>query len=455
MAIPHEGSNMHRISIAPLLACALLYASASLAGDGYESAFPYEVRAASADVPLRCGPGDSFYVTELLGRGDLLTVYRQTPGGWLAVRPPEASYSLLAARYARATSEQDVMEVVDDHAVSWVGSTDTQPDDLKWQVRLKAGERVVVLGEQACQTYAGGPVELHYRIAPPAGEFRWIHERDVRHASQVKIEEPAARSDIQLTNFRVVVEETEDSPPDDGFVARRPRTATTNAPTTNAPTADDPNQDDTAPNDHRERPRSRRTAVRDRATRQADMPPLNAAEFEARRRDLDVRLSLMVAKPIADWHFDELSDEVSELIARGGTTVDRGRAQLLAEKLDEFEQLHARYQTIGIAGRRSRGAAAPAELGSHSPPPPAGVDPRFDGAGWLYPVYSKNQASPPYALLSADGTILQFVSPAPGLNLNRYLRTEVGVFGQHSAGSSLDKPHVTAQRVVSLERHRR
>jgi len=35
------------------------------------------------------------------------------------------------------------------------------------------------------------------------------------------------------------------------------------------------------------------------------------------------------------------------------------------------------------------------------------------------------------------------------------LRKEIGVFGQQAAGSRLEKPHVTAQRVVSLERYRR
>jgi hypothetical protein len=70
-------------------------------------------------------------------------------------------------------------------------------------------------------------------------------------------------------------------------------------------------------------------------------------------------------------------------------------------------------------------------------------------------VHSTKRAAPPYALLDGEGRILHFVSPAPGLNLHRYLRKEIGIYGQRSFISSLEKPHVTAHRVVDLNRHRR
>lgn len=445
---------MHRLLIAPALACAVFNSAASFAGN-YESAFPYEVRTVAAAVPLRCGPGDAFYVTELLDQGRPLTVYRQAAGGWLAVRPTEDSYSLLAARYTRLTTAQDVVEIVDDHAVSWVGAADEQPAEFKWQVRLKPGEKVVVMGEETRRAYPGGPRELHYRIAPPAGEFRWIHEQDVRHASQVKRTEPTSPGTVQLANFRVPVEEADSGPPHDGFVAREPRTTSPSTSLTKTGITDLGITVDRATDVRGERTRAARRAPRSRSTSQADPSPLKAPEFEQRLRDLDVQLSLMVAKPIEDWQLVELGDEVSDLIARGGSTVDRGRAQLLAEKIDAFEQLQARYETIWNNAKVASAAVTPEETAPSRPPRSSDIDPRFDGAGWLYPVHSRNQASPPYALLDADGMIIQFVSPAPGLNLNRYLRQEIGVFGQQSAGSTLDKPHVTAQRVVSLERHRR
>ena len=430
---------MHRFLIASTTACAFLSSVASVAGD-YESAFPYKVQIVAADASLRCGPGESFYVTERLDRGRSLTVYRKTSRGWLAVRPTKASISLVAARYARTTTEQDVFEIVGDHAVSWVTSTDVQPSEFKWQVRLKLGEKVVVMGEEHRRTYPGGPRELHYRIAPPAGEFRWIHEDDVRHVSHVEEFEPALKGNVQLTDFRVVVEEPDSEPRRDDFVARRQRSSTTST-------------DETG--DSGERPRLLRRAGREPVAPQSDLPPFSAVEFEARLHDLDVQLSLMVTKPVDDWQLAALAEDVNGLISRGGTTVDRGRGQLLAEKMDEFVQLLSRYQTAGVTMNPSNAAENAAEVESAGPPTPSGVDPRFDGVGWLYPVHSRNQASPPYALLDADGAILQFVSPAPGFNLHRYLRKEIGVFGQQAISACLGKPHVTAQRVVSLKRHRR
>ena len=448
---------MHRFLIASSLACAALGSPAGFAGQ-YDSAFPYEVQTTTADAPLRCGPGDDFYVTERLGRGHSLTVYRQASGGWLAVRPTESSHSFLATRYARATTDSDVVEVVDDHAVSWVGSGDATPNELKWQVRLKPGEKVVVLGRETRRTYAGGPRELHYRIPPPSGEFRWVHEKNVRHASQVEGDEPAPRDSIQLTDFRVVVQEPDVEPRRDGFVARRPRTDVTSADATSADaTSTNATSADAivGRRDIDDGSRQARRAEGEPVIPQSKLPALDSATFEKRLRDLDVRLSLMVVKPVEDWTLDGLGEEVDRLIAQGGTTVDRGRAQLLAEKMGEFERLQSRYKTTGIDLKRAGLGMTPDSAEPALPPAATGIDPRFDGAGWLFPVHSRNQASPPYALLDADGTILQFISPAPGLNLHRYLQKEIGVFGQQAVIASLDKPHVTAQRVVSLKRHRR
>jgi hypothetical protein len=329
------------------------------------------------------------------------------------------------------------MAIVGQHAVSWVGSDDAPPDEFKWQLRLKSGERVVVIGEEQLQTYPGGPRELHYRIAPPAGEFRWIHESDVRHASQIKVIEPRVKRDIQLTDFRVVVGELETEPRRDGFVARKQLNSTTS--TGDAGGGRDPV----------------RRASQEAVVSQTDLPALTPAEFDERLRDLDLKLALAVAKPVDDWQLSDLSEDANELISRGPTTVDRGRAQLFVEKLDEFVRLRSRYQTAGITSRPASVDRTASSVQPARPTPSSGFDPRFDGVGWLYPVHSRNQASPPYALLDANGTILHFVSPAPGFNLHRYLRKEIGVFGHQAISASLDKPHVTAERVVSLARHRR
>lgn len=97
-----------------------------------------------------------------------------------------------------------------------------------------------------------------------------------------------------------------------------------------------------------------------------------------------------------------------------------------------------------------RGASADAELAA-----------RFDGSGWLMLNISKRRDLPQWAITNDDGDILHLVSPAPGVNLHRYLRQEVGVTGtrgqiriRDASGREIVKPHITAERIVLLDRHR-
>src|SRR5690349_13195071 len=59
---------------------------------------PYEARVIVSGAQVQSGPGDNYYATDNLNQGDAVEVYREKPGGWLAIRPPEGSYSWVAAR---------------------------------------------------------------------------------------------------------------------------------------------------------------------------------------------------------------------------------------------------------------------------------------------------------------------------------------------------------------------
>ena len=82
----------------------------------------------------------------------------------------------------------------------------------------------------------------------------------------------------------------------------------------------------------------------------------------------------------------------------------------------------------------------------------AGV--KYDGVGWLMPVYSQDRSTPPFALLDDDGKMLQYVTPAPGVNLRRYARKNVGIFGTRLLPQAGKSNRLTAYRVIDLERHR-
>jgi hypothetical protein len=134
---------------------------------------------------------------------------------------------------------------------------------------------------------------------------------------------------------------------------------------------------------------------------------------------------------------------VEALVESGADPVSRGRARLVLDKIKQFED------AFGSGGK-------PAAVGSAEPSPPLSsslADPRYDAQGWLKPVVSKKSDKPaaPFAVVDADGKPLCFISPSPGLNLNRYLNKQVGLYGRRGYLEELKKPHLVAERVIELD----
>ncbi len=147
-----------------LLACLALVLSHSAAT---AAEFPYIAYVSSDDVYVRSGPGKNYYPTAKLKRGEQVEVYRHDPGGWYAIRPPRQSFSWVSARQLDP-AEKNLAVVNTDRAVARVGSIFSDMRDVI-QVRLNQGERV-----ERVELEPVGDGKW-YKIAPPAGEFRWIH----------------------------------------------------------------------------------------------------------------------------------------------------------------------------------------------------------------------------------------------------------------------------------------
>jgi hypothetical protein len=201
---------------------------------------------------------------------------------------------------------------------------------------------------------------------------------------------------------------------------------------------------------------------------------------------LELELATMVSQEMRAWRLDTLRSRVEAVLTQLDDPRQAARGQRLLRRIGDFENLLDRAVAASQEPARSNktrllppvAAALPdaspgAGLVPNELPPddvigtatpqaePAGTEPAiapavdFDGSGWLVPVHATRGTVPPYALLDAQGDVLQYVSPTPGLNLQRYLRKQVGVFGQRGQVRSLNKPHVTAERVVDLTRHLR
>lgn len=386
--------------------------------------FPQNATVGPDGATVRSGPGEAFYATDELAAGSTVEIWQRGTSGWLAIRPPESSFSLVPAASLLRTAGSNVAEVAGTDVVAWIGSNRDHTGDHKWQVQLEAGERVVVLGTVQLRLHEAAAEAKVARIKPPAGEFRWIRDRDLEKKSPTQ-SPPVAESPIRLADHQVPAATAEDEvnklPAADGFVARK-------GPSTGARTADRA---------------TRTTAASARGTEPA---------FEEALRNTELRLSLMAAQPASRWDFESLRDEAQALVERGESTLDRARAQRLLDQVEDFDSLKRRF--VLLHGEQATEDPATPSQGNDADAEPL-VAPRFDATGWLFPVYSRERVAPPYALLDDEGRIVQFISPAPGLNLHRYLRKQIGVYGEKSIAPNVNKPHVVAHRVVDLERHRR
>lgn len=163
---------------------------------------PYVVFVAHEGAYTRCGPAGDYYRTDPLRLGQELEVYLETDDGWLGVRPPTGSFSWVPAEQVEAEVDETAGVVIREDAVAWIGTHLGRARKYQWQVQLAVGEPVTILGK--AQRNAGSGPQMWYRIAPPSGEFRWVHRSQIAETSEElvqmhrKIEDPDPEKEIVL-----------------------------------------------------------------------------------------------------------------------------------------------------------------------------------------------------------------------------------------------------------------
>ena len=140
--------------------------------------FPYQAIVSKDDAQVRSGPGIVHYATGKLAQNSTAEVYRHDPGGWCAIRPTAGCFSLIPES-AIEIIEAGIGEVTEDGTQAWVGTELGPVEKPLWQIKLKKGEMVDVIG-QASWPNPEGHSTTWYQVSPPAGEFRWIHISDLQ-----------------------------------------------------------------------------------------------------------------------------------------------------------------------------------------------------------------------------------------------------------------------------------
>lgn len=447
-----------------------LLPAASLATDD----FPFQGYVAVDQAEVASGPGRRFYTTDRLPRGTTVEVYSEDASGWLAIRPPEGSFSWVSAADVEIV-EPGVAKLKAETS-SWIGTSVESVEQHKSQITLKVDELVEVLDQRKIRGEEGD--ETWLKIAPPAGEFRYIHGRDVSRepvaervedSQETAAENPAdgaeprrfrpssgaialkdlneGRSELALAQFKSS-DNTDSGQPrsPDGFVPRKRRPSqqldTVPVPSQRFTSTERPPSQSSGPVASRVMPAAETTSKTSPSLRDS-AGTVSSADVASELEQLEIDLSTMVAQDKSLWNLAELRRRAEQLVERGERAADRGAARVTLEKITEFERafdVESISSPVSLATSNSAG------------PTSASTDPKYDGQGWLQPVVSKNKPAAPYALVDRDGKPLCFVSPSPGLNLNRYVNRQVGLYGRRGYLEALKTPHVTAERVIDLDR---
>jgi hypothetical protein len=396
-----------RLSILACVVCCARPASAEQ--------FPYTAYVTARDVYIRSGPGEKYYPVARLDRGCEVEVYRHDPGGWYAIRPPAECFSWVSAEFIEP-HQGNTGVVTGDRVVARVGSSFSDMRDVI-QVRLDRGEEVEIL--EAHEFNSVPAAQTWYKIAPPAGEFRWISSRylDRGHADVDRDD-----SEVRRANFEEAA----------------PRSAKNSRPRPETDDADDEQDDASEANERRppRRPERRRSQI----------------DLKEEAEDLDLTLSAIVVDEPAHWDFSALKSQAEEALSRAETALERGRIRRVLRKIDNFVEIRQRHLAVmsadGSSGRaHERDVQGDRHrLGARS----QAALMRYDGVGRLTQISSVDPRLPQFALIDSAGQVAAYVSPAPGVNLRRYLNQDVGINGTLGYLPERQANHLTAKRIVPV-----
>lgn len=439
----------------PLRFAVLLFVLSSPLAVAAGEEFPYEAYVTSDDVYVRSGPGKNYYPTDKLSAGATVEVYRHDPGGWYAVRPPQGSFSWVAGEFIKPLDEP-YAEVVGDRVVARVGTALGDTRDVI-QVRLDRGEEVEVI--EAKRFGSGPAAQTWYKIAAPAGEFRWIHGEFLDRQPP---QPPARRNDHSGNLLVQKIERSREAGDDSETIEENtdlPREAARQI------AHEEPLDGDleaAAARDETQREARRRPPEYTASRRMPDTTDFERSvprSLDEELKAIDFELSKEVIEDSSTWDFNDLRSRANHVLSQAPTALDRGRARLILKKIDRFEairQQRAELNLVRPLAEERRVLSTTSSLTTTRPPRRsearrALVDPRFDGTGTLTQVDSGRPNVPNYALTDTNGEVRYYVSPAPGINLRHYIGRQVGLSGSVGYTPDLDGQHVTARRVTVLD----
>jgi hypothetical protein len=432
--------------------------------------------------------------------------------GWAAVRPPEDSFSWVAAEFIEPIDGATGV-VVGRRVVSRVGSQFEEQRDVI-QVFLDNGEEVDLLDPEP---FPDATEERDwYMIAPPAGEFRWVRLSDLAsdqpssmigpslsaEPRRFEADEPFGYADTpapagrtleydsadeqypndQYPNYRVSGRQDGSSVATSDYAQRSAESYDVET-TGRSPLVRPPRPESTSalPASVAPQPASRQSGSRWKDYRESlsdDVAPSgpidthhvgipSASPHDVSGRggyvsyvdqldEIELEIATMVAKDPTYWSFAPARAQLTGVMTRADTAVERGRAQSLSGKIDRLDELKGQYMNV-VRGRGQSSTDSLVASERASSFDDSRTIERSAAAtggevtGLLRPVVSKRPDAPAYALMDDEGQVRTFVSESPGVELRDYVGRRVGVTGPLGYVPELRADHVTARRVAIVD----
>lgn len=448
------------------LACMLsLLFSVAVFGQQVE---PYTAIVTVHQTPVRSAPFQDQYVSAYLNVGDQVQVYRETKNGFLAIRPLNDSYSWVAAEYLELHADGDHASVRVARVPSWIGSYDDRDVNYGFTVLLNKGEVVTLLGQTPTRLLRTNRSQTYYKIAPPAGEFRWIHKDHLRADSEIQSRfssDTIQQSPLQSTQTKVALASFTD-----GQTNSQLLTATN--PANYVPRWIKPSG---AAKSGRLLERNRIVQQQMKSEkklpfRQASFPVQSSASSNITTvTELELAVSQMATQSSDLWRIGLLRDRANQLLS-DSVAAEQGAIEEIIERLDQYQQIkdnRLRLEATDLSNLPPRSSDLnvrnlpfnesdldTAEVGNGVLTPEARRT-AYQETGYLVRVRSTRNDAPQYAIVDEQGAVQVFVTPQPGLNLSTYIRRHVGVFGRRGYLYRLKTQHVTVTKIVDLDRHKK
>jgi len=129
--------------------------------------FQYIAEITGDNVSFRSGPGESFYESGKLNKGDKVKVVSKQ-AGWYQIVPPPKSFSWISKQYVEKDPEDPTSGIVTGDQVGvYAGSDRIRPHhSTSLQGKLKKGERVKLTGQE---------LDGYYNIDPPPFAYMWVN----------------------------------------------------------------------------------------------------------------------------------------------------------------------------------------------------------------------------------------------------------------------------------------